>query len=97
MSSDFHPLVYSTIYITFFRGLTPYFLNLSTLTYLRLKSSDYSHEQCFLMSELESLGLSNIRLNEFNDNVELQGLIRRMKESFLKEYYSSRDDDAPAL
>jgi hypothetical protein len=49
------------------------------------------------MSELESLGLSNIRLNEFNDNVELQGLIRRMKENFLKEYYSSRADGKPAL
>jgi hypothetical protein len=40
------------------------------------------------MSELESLGLSNIRLNEFNDNVELRGLVERIKEGFLNEYRS---------
>jgi hypothetical protein len=49
------------------------------------------------MSELESLGLSNIRLNEFNDNLELRGLIRRIKEKFLTEYRSSRVADDTAL
>jgi len=59
----------------------------------RVVSLDYSHEQCHLMGELESLGLSNIRLNEFNDNVELRGLITSIKEMFLNEYHSSRVAD----
>ena len=46
-----------------------------------------SHEQNYLMSELESLGLTAIRLNEFNDNSELVGLVRRIKDSFLEEYH----------
>jgi hypothetical protein len=49
------------------------------------------------MSELESLGLSTIRLNEFNDNIELRGLITRIKEKFLNEYHSSRFADGIAL
>jgi len=52
----------------------------------RVVSLDHSHEQCYLMGE--SLGLSTIRLNEFNDNVELRGLITRIKEMFLNEYHS---------
>ena len=63
----------------------------------RAESLDYSHEQCYLMSELESLGLSTIRLNEFNDNIELRGLIIRLKEKFLNEYHSSRVADGTAL
>ena len=39
------------------------------------------------MSELESLGLTAIRLNEFNDNSELVGLVRRIKDAFLVEYH----------
>jgi len=54
----------------------------------RVVSLDHSHEQCYLMGELESLGLSTIWLNEFNDNVELRGLITRIKEMFLNEYHS---------
>ena len=38
------------------------------------------------MGELESLGLSTIRLNEINDNYELHGLVRRIKEVFLSRY-----------
>jgi hypothetical protein len=45
-----------------------------------------AHEQTFLMSELESLGLSGIRLNEFNDNVELKRLVNAIKEALLAEY-----------
>lgn len=45
-----------------------------------------SHEQTYLMSELESLGLSSIRLNEFNDNTELRRLVNAIKEDFLDEY-----------
>lgn len=63
----------------------------------RAVSLDYSHEQCYLMSELESLGLSTIRLNEFNDNIELRGLITRLKEKFLNEYHSSRVANGTAL
>jgi len=44
------------------------------------------HEQHYLMGELESLGLSTIRLNEFNDNVELRSLVRSIKDAFLNEY-----------
>jgi hypothetical protein len=60
-------------------------------------SLENSHEQCYLMSELESLGLSTIRLNEFNDNIELRSLITRIKERFLDEYHSSRVADGTAL
>jgi hypothetical protein len=43
-------------------------------------------EQNYLISELESLGLSSIQINEFNDNRELRSLVKRLKESFLSEY-----------
>jgi hypothetical protein len=43
-------------------------------------------EQNYLMRELESLGLSTIRLNELNDNYELHGLVRRIKDEFLRRY-----------
>lgn len=46
-----------------------------------------SHEQNYLMSELESLGLTAIYLNEFNDNSELLGLVRHIKDSFLEEFH----------
>jgi hypothetical protein len=39
-----------------------------------------------LMSELESLGLSTIKLNEFNDNSELKSLVSGLKQQFLDEY-----------
>jgi hypothetical protein len=48
-----------------------------------------SHEQTYLMSELESLGLSSIKLNEFNDNVELKRLVKAIKEALLDEYRKS--------
>lgn len=38
------------------------------------------------MSELESLGLTTIKLNEFNDNVELKRLVNAIKEDLLAEY-----------
>jgi hypothetical protein len=47
------------------------------------------HEQNYLMGELESLGLVDIRLNELNDNSELTGLVMHIKEAFLKEYHTS--------
>jgi hypothetical protein len=47
------------------------------------------HEQNYLMGELESLGLITIRLNEFNDNSELVGLVKCIKEGFLEEYYAA--------
>jgi len=43
------------------------------------------HEQCFLMSELESLGLSTIRLNEFNNNEELRNLVYGIKGAWLSQ------------
>jgi hypothetical protein len=47
---------------------------------------DKAHEQSYLISELESLGLTAVRLNEFNDNNELHALVRSIKEEFLAEY-----------
>jgi hypothetical protein len=44
------------------------------------------NEQSVLLGELGSLGLSSIRLNEFNDNAELRSLANGIKEAFLKEY-----------
>jgi hypothetical protein len=44
------------------------------------------YEQNYLMGELESLGLSTIRLNELNDNYELHGLVQRIKDEFLRQY-----------
>jgi len=50
--------------------------------------SEY-HKQSYLMNELESLGLTEMRLNEFNDAKELGGLVKMIKESLLKEYHNS--------
>lgn len=50
--------------------------------------SEY-HNKFFLMNELESLGLTEIRLNEFNDAKELGGLVKMIKESLLKEFHDS--------
>ena len=47
-----------------------------------------SENRSLLKHELESLGLLQIRLNEFNDAKELDGLVTVIKESFLKEYHS---------
>jgi len=47
------------------------------------------HKKSYLMNELESLGLTTIRLNEFNDAKELGGLVKMMKESLLKEFHDS--------
>jgi hypothetical protein len=41
------------------------------------------------MSELESLGLTSIKLNEFNDNVELKRLVNAIKEDLLAQYRRS--------
>jgi hypothetical protein len=51
--------------------------------FTELGSGDSEHY--YLMGELESLGLSTIQLNEFNDNFELKGLVKGIKEGFLKE------------
>jgi hypothetical protein len=41
------------------------------------------------MAELESLGLSTIKLNEFNDNLELKRLVNAIKEALMQEYRQS--------
>ena len=41
------------------------------------------------MAELESLGLSTIKLNEFNDNSELKRLVNAIKEALMQEYRQS--------
>lgn len=57
-----------------------------TATMARDILADEAHEQSYLISELESLGLSSVRLNEFNDNQELHTLVKSIKEAFLAEY-----------
>lgn len=47
------------------------------------------HEQTYLMSELESLGMSTIRLNEFNSNEELKTLVNAIKQELLAQYRQS--------
>lgn len=47
------------------------------------------HRQSFLLNDLESLGLSTIKLNEFNDSRELGFLVDRIKKSLLSEYRDS--------
>ena len=47
------------------------------------------HRQSFLLNDLESLGLSTIKLNEFNDSQELDVLVNRIKESLFDEYQES--------
>lgn len=44
------------------------------------------HDQTFFLSELESLGFTSIRLNEFNDDRELRNLVNCVKENFLRAY-----------
>jgi hypothetical protein len=53
---------------------------------MAIKQEEEHHEQNYLMGELESMGLSTIRINEFNDNHELRSLVKQLKEAFLKKY-----------
>lgn len=46
-------------------------------------------DQSYFLSELESLGLTTIRLNEFNDVAELRSLTNGIKTEFLKRYEGS--------
>ncbi|AIC14438.1 hypothetical protein [Nitrososphaera viennensis] len=55
-----------------------------------IHSQDETYEQSYLLGDLESLGFSSIRLNEFNDNTELRNLANCIKEAFLKEYSSQQ-------
>lgn len=71
-------------YTSFDKSTWPY-LSVMAREILR---SEY-HKKSYLKNELESLGLTTIRLNEFNDAKELGGLVKMMKESLLKEYHDS--------
>lgn len=51
-----------------------------------LRQEQQIQEQNYLISELESLGLSTIRLNEFNDNRELWSLVKQLRQEFLSEW-----------
>ncbi len=44
------------------------------------------HTRSYLKNELESLGLQNVKLNEFNDGRELGALVSLIKQSLLNEY-----------
>ena len=41
------------------------------------------------VSELQSLGLSAVKLNEFNDSNEVDGLVENLKQMLFREYKSS--------
>jgi len=45
------------------------------------KNDVINYEQSYLMAELESLGLSTIQLNQFNNNKELRHLVRCIKQN----------------
>lgn len=45
-----------------------------------------------MVEDLESLGLSSIQLNAFNDFGELEGLLDALKAGF---WIESRDESAP--
>ena len=48
------------------------------------------HERCYLIGELESLGLSPIRVNQLtndgDNNNELRGLVKATKDNLLREF-----------
>ena len=78
--------------VKLFRETAPCFLSASVPTKPTMSRDSVNsgiHEQNYLMGELESLGLITIRLNEFNDNSELMGLVRCIKEAFLDEYHAA--------
>jgi hypothetical protein len=56
--------------------------------------NEKAHEQSYLISELESLGLTSVRVNEFNDNKELHGLVMKIKDALLAEY---REGSSPSF
>lgn len=49
-----------------------------------------SHERSYLIGELESLGLSPIRINQLtkdrDDNNELRSLVKATKDNLLREF-----------
>lgn len=59
------------------------------ITSSQVEMTPESHQQCYLMAELESLGLTSVRLNEFNDNVELKRLVNAIKEDLMTQYRNS--------
>ncbi len=63
-----------------------------SVTHMQAKS----HEQSYLLGELESLGFSTVRINEFNDITELQDLISAIKENFLTEFLHAKADSQAA-
>ena len=40
-------------------------------------------------SELESLGLSEVKLNEFNNVDEIENLVENLKQSLIQDYKST--------
>jgi hypothetical protein len=51
----------------------------------RQKLDDY-------LEDLESLGISSISVNEFNDTFELENLCERIKQSFYEAYKETYSD-----
>jgi hypothetical protein len=45
-----------------------------------------AHERSYLIKELQSLGFPAKRLDELNDDVELQNLIKGIKEGLWQRY-----------
>jgi|RhiMetdeSRZDD1v2_1073273.scaffolds.fasta_scaffold304505_4 hypothetical protein len=43
----------------------------------------------YSISELESLGLSKVKLNEFNNLDEIENLVENLKQAFIQDYKST--------
>jgi hypothetical protein len=52
-----------------------------------MSAADIGMRACFLLAELESLGLRSIRLNQFSNNNELYDLISVAKRGLLREHW----------
>jgi hypothetical protein len=53
-----------------------------------------AHERSYLIGELQSLGFPAKRLNELNDNVELQNLIKGIKEGLWQQYNQAHKEQS---
>ena len=54
------------------------------------------HERSYLIGELESLGISPIRINQLtkdndDNNYELRSLVKSTKDGFLQEFNDARE------
>jgi hypothetical protein len=53
-----------------------------------------AHEHSYLIGELQSLGYQSTKLNELNDNVKLQNLVKTIKEGLLQQYNQAHKEQS---